>query len=125
MRLDGGALMPQQARRAAPLLARAAVLAPMALALPSLALAQDAKLGRQKAQPCTVCHGANGLSQQPDAPNLAGQPAFYLSTQLRAFRNGERRHEVMAVMAKALSEEDIGHLAAWFSSIRIEVHLPR
>lgn len=98
-------------------------LSALTLALP--VLAQDAKAGRQKAQPCTVCHGANGLSQQPDAPSLAGQPAYYLGSQLRAYRSGERRHEVMAVMAKALSDEDIANLAAWFASIRIEAHLPR
>ena len=87
--------------------------------------ANDASAGRQKAQACAVCHGLNGLSAQPDAPNLAGQPALYLRAQLRAYRSGERRHEVMAVMAKPLSDEDIANLAAWFSSIRIEAHLPR
>ena len=89
------------------------------------ALAQDAKIGRQKAQACMVCHGQNGLSTQPDAPNLAGQPALYISTQLKAYRSGDRRHEMMAMMAQTLSDEDIQNLAAWFSSIRIEAHLPR
>ncbi|CAD5372041.1 Cytochrome c4 [Rubrivivax sp. A210] len=87
------------------------------------AWAQDAKLGRQKAQPCMVCHGTNGLSTQPDAPNLAGQPALYLRTQLKAYQSGERRHETMAMMAKTLSDEDVAHVAAWFSSIRIEAHV--
>ena len=89
------------------------------------ALAQDAKIGRQKAQACMVCHGQNGLSTQPDAPNLAGQPALYISTQLKAYRSGDRRHEMMAMMAQTLSDEDIQNVAAWFSSIRIEAHLPR
>lgn len=106
-------------------LAQALLLGWMLAAAALPALAQDAQIGRQKAQACAVCHGANGLSTQPDAPNLAGQPALYLSSQLRAYRSGERRHEVMAVMAKPLSDEDIGQLAAWFSSIRIEAHLPR
>ena len=117
--------MLQMMRTPAMGLAQAMVLGWMLVAAAPPALAQDAQIGRQKAQACAVCHGANGLSTQPDAPNLAGQPALYISSQLRAYRSGERKHEVMAVMAKPLSDEDIGHLAAWFSSIRIEAHLPR
>ena len=88
------------------------------------AVAADAIAGRAKAQPCAVCHGALGLSTQPDAPNLAGQPAVFLSSQLRAYRSGERRHEVMNIMAKPLSDEDIDNLAAWFSSVRVDAHAP-
>ena len=88
------------------------------------ASAADAKAGRTKAQPCSVCHGATGISTLPDAPNLAGQPEIYLSNQLRSYRSGERRHEVMSLVAKALSDDDIADLAAWFSSIRIEAKPP-
>jgi cytochrome c553 len=84
------------------------------------ALADDADTGRSKAQVCTVCHGPLGVSVAPDAPNLAGQPALYLSAQLRAYRDGTRKHEVMSLMARPLTNEDIAHLAAWFSSIRVE-----
>lgn len=83
--------------------------------------AADAAAGRQKAQACVVCHGPVGLSTAPDAPHLAGQPAIYLAAQLRAFRGGKRAHEVMTVIAKPLSDADIADLAAWFSSIAIEV----
>lgn len=106
----------------------AAALMPAALALTlaaGAAHAQDAKVGRVKAQACTVCHGPVGLSTQPDAPHLASQPAIYLSSQLRAYQTGTRKHEVMSVMARTLSEEDIRDLAAWFSSIRIEAEAPR
>jgi cytochrome c553 len=50
---------------------------------------------------------------------------MYLSTQLRAFRSGERRHEVMNVIAKPLTDDDIDNLAAWFSSVRIDAHAPQ
>ena len=92
--------------------------------LTPLAKANDANAGRQKAQTCSVCHGALGLSITPDAPHLAGQPAIYLAAQLRAYRNGARKHEVMVVMAKPLSDDDINNLAAWFSSIRIDAQAP-
>ena len=86
--------------------------------------AQDAVMGRQKAMACAVCHGALGISVTPDAPNLAGQPALYLATQLRAYRSGARKHEVMAVLAKTLTDDEISHLAAWFASIRVEAQAP-
>jgi cytochrome c553 len=84
-------------------------------------VAADAAVGRQKAQACAVCHGPLGISVAPDAPNLAGQPEIYLARQLGEYRSGRRSHEVMSVIAKPLSDEDIGHLAAWFSSLRVEV----
>lgn len=84
-----------------------------------IAFAQDAAAGRTRAQPCTPCHGPLGISVQPDAPNLAGQPEIYLVRQLEAYRSGRRRHEVMSVMAKTLKDADIADLAAWFASIQV------
>lgn len=89
------------------------------------ARADDVGAGRTKAQACAVCHGPLGLSTQPDAPNLAGQPAIYVSAQLRAYRSGARKHEVMSVMAKPLTDDDIAQLAAWFAAIRVEAAAPR
>jgi cytochrome c553 len=91
-----------------------------AAGLCGLATADEVDLGRSKAQVCSVCHGPLGVSVSPDAPNLAGQPALYLSTQLRAYRDGVRKHEVMSLMAKPLTNEDIVHLAAWFSSVKVD-----
>ena len=65
-----------------------------------------------------------GLATAPDAPNLAGQSALYLVRQLKAYQSGERRHEVMTLMAKGLSADDVANLAAWYASIRVEAHLP-
>jgi cytochrome c553 len=90
----------------------------------SSAAAQDAAAGRAKAQACAVCHGPLGLSSAPDAPHLAGQPALYLAAQLRNYRSGKRPHEVMAVLAKPLSDDDIANLAAWFASIKVEASAP-
>ena len=101
-------------------------LAPLvtALALCAGAQAQDAAAGRLKAQACVICHGLDGISIQPDAPNLAGHPALYLRAQLRAFRSGERRNEIMAVMAKPLTDDEISNLAAWYASIKVQAQVP-
>jgi len=90
----------------------------------TIGVAADAAAGRAKAQACAACHGANGLSARPDAPNLAGQPAIYVAEQLRAYRSGRRRHEVMSLVAQPLSDTDIEDLAAWFEAIRVEATPP-
>lgn len=91
----------------------------LAAALPSQA---DVAAGKSRAQvACAVCHGQQGLSTQPNVPNLAGQPKFYLLEQLRNYRSGKRHHEVMSVIAKPLSDEDIQQLSDWYASLEISV----
>ena len=103
----------------------AAALAAAALWLPPPVASQDAATGRAKAQQvCAVCHGPLGLATAPDAPNLPGQSAIYLAAQLRAYRSGERKHEVMAVIAKGLSDADMAAIAAWYASIKVEARAP-
>jgi len=48
--------------------------------------AGDVKAGREKAQKCAVCHGLDGLSKIPEAPNIAWQVENYLVAQLNAFK---------------------------------------
>lgn len=96
----------------------------MALPLACVAWAADPAAGRAKAAACAVCHGQAGISTLPNAPHLAGQPAIYLEEQLRNYRSGRRQHEQMSLVAKSLSDADIGELAAWYASIRIEATPP-
>lgn len=93
--------------------------------LPSAAQAAgDFEAGREKARACAVCHGMDGLSKRPDAPNLAGQNDFYMATQLQHYRAGRRKHEVMAVIAQDLSDQDIDDLVRYYSGIEITVKVP-
>jgi cytochrome c553 len=86
--------------------------------------AGDAMAGRQKALQCQTCHGMDGLAKIPEAPNLAGQPEDYLIKSLTDYKTGERKNEMMSVVAPPLSEADIADLAAYFASIEIEVKTP-
>ncbi|MEY4729051.1 MAG: hypothetical protein RL020_209, partial [Pseudomonadota bacterium] len=85
-------------------------------------LSATATAGKAKADAvCAACHGANGYSQLPNAPHLAGQPEIYLKEQLKAYRSGKRANEVMAVIAKPLTDDEITNLAGWYSSIEIKI----
>ncbi|MFE1602549.1 c-type cytochrome [Methylobacterium sp. ID0610] len=101
-----------------------ALLAGLALALAGPAGAGDAAAGRKKAVACQACHGLDGVSKLPDAPNLAGQVEPYLVKALGEFRSGARKNEVMSVAAKDLTDADIADLAAYYSAIQVEVVPP-
>jgi cytochrome c553 len=83
--------------------------------------AGDVKAGRAKAMMCQACHGLDGLSKTPDAPNIAGQTEQYLVTQLQAFKSGVRKNDAMSVVAPSLSDQDVDDLAAYFSAIEISI----
>lgn len=74
--------------------------------------------GKARAGNCAGCHGANGISNNPAWPNLAGQKAQYLEKQLKMFRDGKRQDALMSPMAKPLSDADIKNLAAYYSSLK-------
>ena len=76
----------------------------------------DTEAGRQKAQVCVACHGANGNSANPAVPTLAGQPEQFIVTQLFMFREGKRKDAQMSPFAAKLSNADLNDLAAYFSA---------
>jgi len=86
----------------------------------ALAQGQPAKPDLAKAQTivnqvCSACHGADGNSATPVNPNLAGQPAEYITLQLAHFKAGIRANPVMQGMAAALTPEDMIALGLYFS----------
>jgi len=95
----------------------------IALALVSLSVAglahseADPAKGQAIAgQVCVACHMADGNSVIPQNPKLAAQHAQYISTQLAAFKSGERKNAIMMGMAAGLSPEDMANLGAWFET---------
>ena len=61
---------------------------------------------------CAACHGANGRSEIPGTPALAGQHGFYAITQLFLFREGRRSNEAMTAVARTLKDDDLRGFAA-------------
>lgn len=82
----------------------------------------DAEAGKGKASTCVACHGANGNSNNPEWPNLAGQHAKYLLNQLQYFKAKERPNPVMWGQAANLSEQDMKDLAAYYEGLEPEVN---
>lgn len=87
------------------------------LALANQAYAEDNIHIRTLAASCAACHGTNGNSQSI-TPVLAGLDAHYFSTQMLAFKNGDRASSstVMHHHASGLTEVEIDALANFFSA---------
>ena len=69
----------------------------------------------EKAQVCAGCHGENGVPQQKTWPVIWGQQQGYLYLQLRDFKSGARKDDVMSPIAQSLERADMQALALYFS----------
>ena len=65
---------------------------------------------------CVGCHGAEGQGMGV-FPALAGKESAYLRDQMLNYKSGARQDPIMTPIAKGLSDEDIEHLATYYSSI--------
>ncbi|WP_457667203.1 c-type cytochrome [Thiolapillus sp.] len=65
---------------------------------------------------CHLCHGKEGEASSAVYPRLAGQNHSYLVKQLKNFRDGKRKSDIMNEMAKGLKDDQIEALAEYFSS---------
>ncbi|MDD5249780.1 MAG: c-type cytochrome [Rhodocyclaceae bacterium] len=89
--------------------------------------AQDMEKGKEISAVCAGCHGDNGQGGKKGVyPRLAGQPATYLATQLRAFRARQRINIPMYpyTQDRELPDEDIRDVSAYLASIRLETAMP-
>ena len=89
------------------------------LLLAGASMAQDVEAGRKVATMCRTCHGLDGIAVIPVAPNIGGEPAAYLATQLHAFQSGARQQEMMTVVAGGLSEQQIADVTAWYAAQQV------
>lgn len=80
----------------------------------------DAAMGREKSFTCTGCHSSPGYRNAYPAytiPKLGGQNADYLAAALRAYRDGDRKHETMHAQIAQMSDSDISDIAAYYSQM--------
>ena len=64
---------------------------------------------------CVACHVEQGVPQDKSIPVIDGQQEGYLYLQLRDYKNGDRRNDVMSPIAEALERTDMMALAEYFS----------
>lgn len=94
---------------------RFAVAAVAALSFTAAHAGGNADAGKQKSQVCQSCHGADGNSDNPQFPRLAGQHADYLLKALQDYKSSARKNPIMAGFVGNLSEQDMEDLAAYYA----------
>jgi cytochrome c553 len=81
----------------------------------SLGAGASAQSMDEKAQVCAGCHGDKGIPQQKTWPVIWGQQQGYLYLQLRDFKSGARKNDIMSPIAQSLERADMQALALYFS----------
>jgi cytochrome c553 len=86
--------------------------------------AAAAERGKTAAAQCSVCHGPDGRGDPAKmVPDLRGQPAGYLRSQMALFKTDKRSpgdaalKPLKALMA-TIPDQTLDDLAAYFSSVR-------
>lgn len=80
----------------------------------------DPVAGKEKAEMCGGCHGAEGMSIDPAFPHLAGQYAGYIYKQTLDFQMGNRGDDTMSAMASMVSDsQDLKDISAYYASLKM------
>jgi cytochrome c553 len=84
------------------------------LSMASPVWAGDAAAGKDKSEGCATCHGDDGKGDHP----IAGMAEADMIKALKDYASGVRDDKKMAKVTKALSDDDMADLAAYYSSLK-------
>jgi cytochrome c553 len=68
-----------------------------------------------KVEVCAACHGQDGKPTDKSIPVIWGQQAGYIYIQLRDFKRGDRKNEIMQPIASGFEKDDMLAIAEYFS----------
>jgi cytochrome c553 len=68
-----------------------------------------------KVEVCAACHGQNGKPTDKTIPIIWGQQAGYIYIQLRDFKRGDRKNEIMQPIAASFEKQDMLAIAEYFA----------
>ncbi|MFZ5528499.1 MAG: c-type cytochrome [Pseudomonadota bacterium] len=92
---------------------------PPKAAAPSAPVKGDPVAGAEKAdaERCIECHGTHGQgTHEGRFARLAGQHPAYIVQQVRHFRSKARKNDAMEIPARAVADEDLIDIAAYFAA---------
>ena len=84
----------------------------------------DITAGQKVMVHCQGCHGKDGLGKTSYMPNIAGQKYDYLIHALMSYKLGQRKSQMMSLVVKNLSDQDIANVLAYYAAIKITVEVP-
>jgi cytochrome c553 len=87
----------------------------LAAILSARAMPLQAQSIEEKIQVCAGCHGADGKPVDKTIPTIWGQQAGYLYIELRDFKRGDRKSDIMQPIASSLERQDMLDIAQYFA----------
>jgi cytochrome c553 len=87
----------------------------LAAILSAGAMPLQAQSIEEKIQVCAGCHGADGKPVDKTIPTIWGQQAGYLYIELRDFKRGDRKSDIMQPIASSLERQDMLDIAQYFA----------
>ena len=102
------------------------ILALLMATSPSFVVPQSAAAennqGAQLAAMCAACHRLDGRDQ--GIPSIIGLDPKKLSEAMEAYRSGKRSSQIMSVVARSLSTEEIAALAEYLATRKMGSEQP-
>ncbi len=71
--------------------------------------------GKAAASGCAGCHGDNGISNTPGMPNLVGLDPKYLIAAVKAYKGGQRKHDMMKTLVSAVTDAELDNIALFYA----------
>ena len=71
--------------------------------------------GKAAASGCAGCHGETGISSAPGMPSLAGLDPKYLIGAVKAYKGGERKHDMMKTLVSAVTDAELDNIALFYA----------
>ena len=71
--------------------------------------------GKAVAAGCASCHGETGVSSMAGMPNLVGFDPKHLYDATVAYKNGQRKHDMMKTIAAGMSDADLKNVALFYA----------
>jgi cytochrome c553 len=90
----------------------------LAIAYGVCAVTAKAQTIEEKVQICASCHGDDGKPIDKAVPAIWGQQQGYIYIQLRDFKRGDRRNDIMQPIASSMERDDMLAIAEYFSKKR-------
>jgi cytochrome c553 len=87
----------------------------LAVILNARATPLHAQSVEEKIQICAGCHGADGKPVDKTIPTIWGQQAGYIYIELRDFKRGDRKSDIMQPIASSMERQDMLDIAQYIS----------
>ncbi|UCG96873.1 MAG: c-type cytochrome [Burkholderiales bacterium] len=79
------------------------------------ARADPVKAGKAVADSCGGCHGETGVSSMAGMPNLVALDPKHFYDATVAYKNGQRKHDMMKQIAAGMSDADLKNVALFYA----------